>query len=350
MPPSQRWLTYGMPTRVACSAIASWACFLVPTKRMRAALGDGVADEVVRLLDVVEGLAQVDDVDAVALGEDEALHLRVPAPGLVPEVDTALQQLAHGHDGHGGVLPRGPWLSRPAGGRRPGARSPADGGPDEDRDQGGRRPDERCDVERAREVDHARWSPVVQCTPLPAQPPRGARGRAPHPPLPRALRRRASPGTGASPRLGRSRWLRGNERPVRRAPAADHCPAVVRAVGAGDERRGTARTRGVAGSRRGSAGGERGGDEEHQADGQVGRRRAQPAPARCRPAPDLRFAARTGRSRRSAGRRPGRSPPRRSGGRTGSPVTPASSTRSAGTSKTRTSSAKSAASAGRRVR
>ena len=34
MPPSQRWLTYGMPTRVACSATASWACFFVPTKRI----------------------------------------------------------------------------------------------------------------------------------------------------------------------------------------------------------------------------------------------------------------------------------------------------------------------------
>ena len=33
MPPSQRWLTYGIPTRVAWSAIGSWACFLVPTKR-----------------------------------------------------------------------------------------------------------------------------------------------------------------------------------------------------------------------------------------------------------------------------------------------------------------------------
>ena len=31
MPPSQRWLTKGIPTRFACSAIASWACFLVPT-------------------------------------------------------------------------------------------------------------------------------------------------------------------------------------------------------------------------------------------------------------------------------------------------------------------------------
>lgn len=31
MPPSQRWFTKGMPTRVACSAMASCACFFVPT-------------------------------------------------------------------------------------------------------------------------------------------------------------------------------------------------------------------------------------------------------------------------------------------------------------------------------
>ena len=31
-PPSQRWLTYGMPTRRASLATASCACFLVPTK------------------------------------------------------------------------------------------------------------------------------------------------------------------------------------------------------------------------------------------------------------------------------------------------------------------------------
>src|SRR5258706_12049347 len=63
-------------------------------------IGRSGAHVLVRLIDVVEGLAQVDDVDTVALGEDEALHLRVPAPGLMPEVDTTLQQLAHGHDGH----------------------------------------------------------------------------------------------------------------------------------------------------------------------------------------------------------------------------------------------------------
>ena len=34
IPPSQRWFTNGIPTRRACSAIASCACFLVPTYRM----------------------------------------------------------------------------------------------------------------------------------------------------------------------------------------------------------------------------------------------------------------------------------------------------------------------------
>ena len=64
-----------------------------------AALGDR-AREVVRLLEQPLGLLQVDDVDAAALGEDEALHLRVPATGLVAEVDAGLQQFLHGNDGH----------------------------------------------------------------------------------------------------------------------------------------------------------------------------------------------------------------------------------------------------------
>ena len=34
MPPSQRWFTYGMLTRPASSAMASCACFLVPTNRI----------------------------------------------------------------------------------------------------------------------------------------------------------------------------------------------------------------------------------------------------------------------------------------------------------------------------
>ena len=62
-----------------------------------AALGD-VAREVVRLLEQLEGLLEVDDVDASALGEDEAAHLRVPASRLVAEVDAGLQELSHGYD------------------------------------------------------------------------------------------------------------------------------------------------------------------------------------------------------------------------------------------------------------
>src|SRR5262249_20994981 len=64
----------------------------------RAPVGDEVAHERVGRLDPRQRLLQVDDVDAVALTEDEALHLGVPAPGLVTEVDTGLEQLLHGDD------------------------------------------------------------------------------------------------------------------------------------------------------------------------------------------------------------------------------------------------------------
>src|SRR5690606_27456448 len=67
----------------------------------RSAAGDGALDEVVGRVDVGQRLLQIDDVDAVALRHDEALHLGVPATGLVPEVHAALEELAHGDDGHG---------------------------------------------------------------------------------------------------------------------------------------------------------------------------------------------------------------------------------------------------------
>ena len=95
----------------------------------RAAAGDGVLDELVAGVDVGERLLQVDDVDAVALGEDESLHLGVPATGLVPEVDAALEQLTHGDDGHGrsSLWRRGARPGcRTAGWRCPGARTATD--------------------------------------------------------------------------------------------------------------------------------------------------------------------------------------------------------------------------------
>ena len=62
--------------------------------------GDEVTDVAVGLLDPLHRLAKVDQVDPVALPEDEPAHLRVPTPGLVPEVDARAQQLLHRDDGH----------------------------------------------------------------------------------------------------------------------------------------------------------------------------------------------------------------------------------------------------------
>src|SRR5262249_51334853 len=113
----------------------------------RSAVGDGLLDELVRAVDVGERLLQVDDVDAVALGEDVALHLRVPAPGLVPEVNAGVEHLLHGDDGHAGRPPccacaprRAPRLPRTGRvTRRPGARcrGPGAAGRSDRSDRGG---------------------------------------------------------------------------------------------------------------------------------------------------------------------------------------------------------------------
>ena len=73
---------------------------LGPDEEDGPAVGDQVADEGVGGLDAAERLAQVDEIDPVALTKDEALHLRVPPPRLVAEVDSGLQKLSHGNDGH----------------------------------------------------------------------------------------------------------------------------------------------------------------------------------------------------------------------------------------------------------
>ena len=83
--------------------MASCAWRLVPMNSTVPPCADRFADELVRAVDVLQGLLQVDDVDAVALGEDEPLHLRVPAPGLVSEMDTCVQHLTHGDDSHEGA-------------------------------------------------------------------------------------------------------------------------------------------------------------------------------------------------------------------------------------------------------
>ena len=79
-----------------------------------ATVGDEVADEAVGGLDPNQRLLEIDDVDAAALTEDEALHLRVPTAGLVSEVDTGFEQLLHGDDGHDGLPSRGSLCRRGA--------------------------------------------------------------------------------------------------------------------------------------------------------------------------------------------------------------------------------------------
>jgi hypothetical protein len=61
-----------------------------------ALLGRHLADESHRLLVLGQGLFEVDDVDLVAMAENERGHLGVPETGLVAEMNAGLQHLAHG--------------------------------------------------------------------------------------------------------------------------------------------------------------------------------------------------------------------------------------------------------------
>jgi hypothetical protein len=67
----------------------------------RAATAGELAGEAPRVLQQRLGLDQVDDVDPVQLTEDVAAHVRVPATGLVAEMDSGLQQLSKACLWHG---------------------------------------------------------------------------------------------------------------------------------------------------------------------------------------------------------------------------------------------------------
>ena len=101
MPPSQRSVTNIAPQRSASSCTMAASCRLVQTKRMFSPRSDDVAHELLRELELAQRLLQVDDVDAVALGENEPAHLGVPPAGLVPEVDAGFQELFEVGLGHG---------------------------------------------------------------------------------------------------------------------------------------------------------------------------------------------------------------------------------------------------------
>ena len=52
----------------------------------RTSLGHGISDQVVGFFEANDRLLKVDDVNAVALGEDERFHLGVPPLGAVAKV------------------------------------------------------------------------------------------------------------------------------------------------------------------------------------------------------------------------------------------------------------------------
>jgi hypothetical protein len=68
-----------------------------------AALGDFLVEEFAGVIQADHGLAQVEDVDAVAVAEDVGFHLGVPAAGLVTEVYAGFKQVVDG-DSHRGAL------------------------------------------------------------------------------------------------------------------------------------------------------------------------------------------------------------------------------------------------------
>src|SRR5690625_3827826 len=64
------------------------------------AVSNGFLDELECFIDVGQGLLQVNDVDAVTIGEDVTTHFWVPTTGLVTKVHTSVEERAHGYNCH----------------------------------------------------------------------------------------------------------------------------------------------------------------------------------------------------------------------------------------------------------
>ena len=107
MPPSQRWLTYGMPAahRRGLHRFARRA--LGADEQHAAAVCDDLTNESRRLVVQRQRLLEIDDVDPVTFPEDELSHLGVPEAGLMSEMNARFQHLPHGHAGHDQVSCRG---------------------------------------------------------------------------------------------------------------------------------------------------------------------------------------------------------------------------------------------------
>ena len=81
VPPIQRWLTYGMPGARGLFGDGVLGLLLGADEEHGLAVGGLLADEAHRLVEAADGLLQIDDVDAVALGEDERAACAGPSGG-----------------------------------------------------------------------------------------------------------------------------------------------------------------------------------------------------------------------------------------------------------------------------
>src|SRR6185312_382046 len=69
--------------------------FLGADKQDSATIGGKLLNELICFVEARNRLLQIDDMDAVTIHKDELLHLGVPAPGLMPEVDACFKKLLH---------------------------------------------------------------------------------------------------------------------------------------------------------------------------------------------------------------------------------------------------------------
>ena len=69
-----------------------------------AAVGRQLTNVLHRLLVHTQGFFQVDDMNLVAVTEDERRHLGIPETGLMSKMDARFQHLSHRHAGHKTLL------------------------------------------------------------------------------------------------------------------------------------------------------------------------------------------------------------------------------------------------------
>jgi hypothetical protein len=80
---------------LACRSTSSRAC---ADEQNRSALGDDVAGGGQGRGHDLDGLLEIDDMDAVPVAEQERFHLRVPLRHLVSEMGSGLKQLDQARD------------------------------------------------------------------------------------------------------------------------------------------------------------------------------------------------------------------------------------------------------------